>query len=222
MKPLAAAFGLTLSVAGTAHAQTFNISPDDRRGYSENGGWMEWQMAGDPVGSEAVRVRRGVFRGFVWMENFGWLNVGRGEPANGVAYSNTTGADFGVNILPSGLLSGFAWGENIGWVKFDLPTLPPAQHARYDAAALRLRGYAWGENIGWVNLDSAEAGKFVGVRVCPVDYNEDGVLNPDDLADYIVCFFEAPPCDRADYDNSGFVNPDDLSDFITAYFMGCP
>ena len=39
------------------------------------------------------------------MENAGWLNVGDGAGP----YGNTTGADFGVNILAGGDLDGFAW-----------------------------------------------------------------------------------------------------------------
>ncbi len=58
------------------------------------------------------------------------------------------------------------------------------------------------------------------VNPCPPDINGDGNLDPDDLADYIACYF-TPPCDQADYDGSGSVDPDDLSDYIAAYFGGC-
>ncbi|MBL8758771.1 MAG: lamin tail domain-containing protein [Phycisphaerae bacterium] len=57
---------------------------------------------------------------------------------------------------------------------------------------------------------------------CAPDYNGDGNLDPDDLADYIGCYFSAPPCDRADYNGDGNPDPDDLADFIAAYFAGCP
>ena len=53
---------------------------------------------------------------------------------------------------------------------------------------------------------------------CPADYNGDGTVDPDDLADYIACYFSAPPCDRADFDGSGEADPDDLADFIAQYF----
>lgn len=52
------------------------------------------------------------------------------------------------------------------------------------------------------------------------DFNQDGDLNPDDLGDYINCYFGIPPCDGADFNNDGDVNPDDLGDYINAYF-GC-
>ncbi len=57
---------------------------------------------------------------------------------------------------------------------------------------------------------------------CAADFNDDGALDPDDLSDYITCFFSEPPCDQADFSGDGSADPDDLSDFITAFFAGCP
>jgi len=83
---------------------------------------------------------------------------------------------------------------------------------------------------------------------CPLDYNLDGIINPDDLGDYITDYFTAPhvpgpggyaiPCPGNDppytagykaaytLDGSGQCTPpfpDNLGDFITAYFAsaGC-
>ncbi len=82
---------------------------------------------------------------------------------------------------------------------------------------------------------------------CPLDYNLDTVVNPDDLGDYITDYFtdppipgpggyavpcpaNAPPYDqgyKTAYvpDGGGQCNPpfsDNLGDFITAYFgSGC-
>jgi choice-of-anchor C domain-containing protein len=57
---------------------------------------------------------------------------------------------------------------------------------------------------------------------CPADFNNDGFINPDDLADFITCFFldvQFPGfCPDADFNADGFRNPDDLADFITAFF----
>ena len=47
-------------------------------------------------------------------------------------------------------------------------------------------------------------------------------VNPDDLSDFITCFFSTPPCSLADFDFSGAVTPDDLSNYITVFFAGCP
>jgi len=64
-----------------------------------------------------------------------------------------------------------------------------------------------------------------GIRVpglpCAADFNADGVLNPDDLADYIAAFFAVPPGSAADFNRDGIVDPDDLADFIGIYFGGC-
>lgn len=56
---------------------------------------------------------------------------------------------------------------------------------------------------------------------CRADFNGDGNLDPDDLADYIACYFTAPPCPLADYSGDGSTDPDDLSDYIADFFAGC-
>ncbi len=56
---------------------------------------------------------------------------------------------------------------------------------------------------------------------CRADLNADGNLDPDDLADYIACYFAVPPCPQGDYNFSDTTDPDDLSDYIAAYFAGC-
>ena len=56
---------------------------------------------------------------------------------------------------------------------------------------------------------------------CLADFNADGLLNPDDLADYINAFFNEPPDAAADFNADDLINPDDLSDYINAYFDGC-
>ena len=59
-------------------------------------------------------------------------------------------------------------------------------------------------------------------RPCSADFNGDGNLDPDDLSDYISCYFAQPPCPRADFSNDGITDPDDLADYIGAFFGGCP
>ncbi|MGD9688442.1 MAG: hypothetical protein AB7K52_04255 [Phycisphaerales bacterium] len=56
---------------------------------------------------------------------------------------------------------------------------------------------------------------------CAADFNADGDLNPDDLGDYINCYFAVPSCEGADFNRDGAIDPDDLGDFINAYFAGC-
>ncbi len=52
---------------------------------------------------------------------------------------------------------------------------------------------------------------------CLADFNGDGSVDPDDLGDYINCYFSGS-CGRADFNGDGSVNPDDLGDFINVYF----
>lgn len=60
------------------------------------------------------------------------------------------------------------------------------------------------------------------LTICPSDFNCDGERNPDDLGDYINCYFAQPPCPDADFNTDGDVNPDDLGDYINSFFApGC-
>lgn len=56
---------------------------------------------------------------------------------------------------------------------------------------------------------------------CRPDFNLDGAVDPDDLSDFIACYFATPACAGSDFNGDGGVDPDDLSDFIAAFFQGC-
>ena len=103
--------------------------------------------------------------------------------------------------------------------------------------------YSYGSGVGTLNISSV-----VSVPSCPLDYNLDTAVNPDDLGDFITDYYTAPhvpgpggyaifcpendPPYDAGYktayttDLSGQCNPpfpDNLGDFITDYFaaQGC-
>lgn len=56
------------------------------------------------------------------------------------------------------------------------------------------------------------------LQPCRVDFNLDGNIDPDDLGDYINCYFSEPPCPQADYNFDTNIDPDDLGDYINEYF----
>ncbi|MGD9690427.1 MAG: hypothetical protein AB7K52_11870 [Phycisphaerales bacterium] len=76
-----------------------------------------------------------------------------------------------------------------------------------------------------VTLGVDHVGFYVGPQSpapsCAADFNADGELNPDDLGDYINCYFSVPACIDADFNADANVDADDLGDFINAYFAGC-
>lgn len=80
---------------------------------------------------------------------------------------------------------------------------------------------AYGDNAGSIAATIAFRTCAEVAGCCTPDFNRDGDLNPDDLSDYIACYFAAPPCVQADFNADGFADPDDLSDYIAAYFGGC-
>jgi len=84
---------------------------------------------------------------------------------------------------------------------------------------LRLRDDGVGDS-GFL-LGLALGDNAIRSACCSADWNADGILDPDDLADLISCYFGGG-CPRADLDESGVIDPDDLADGIGAYFSGCP
>jgi hypothetical protein len=200
------------SGAAPALAQS-NIAPAHPYSWSENCGWMNWQVSGSPAGFQGVVVFPSYLSGFIWCENIGYVNAGS-RPNNGVTYANANGSDAGVNIDAAGMLSGLAWGENVGWINFSGGALAtPANPARLDQGAARLRGYAWGENIGWINLDDAT--NFVAVTgLCgSADFDCDGDIGTDaDIEAFFACLAgtcPGSPCaSTADFDGDGDLGTD--------------
>ena len=213
----------SLAPASPALAQS-NIDPAHKFSWSENGGWLNWRDANGSA--QGVRINATFLQGFAWGENIGYVNFGDGTPGAGNAYSNTSGADHGVNILAGGNLSGYAWGENVGWINFSTtPFVPAGQQARFDAGAGRLRGYAWGENIGWLNLD--HAAHFVAtLGGCYA--NCDGssgtpLLTPNDFQCFLNKFAAADPYANCDGSTgTPTLTANDFQCFLNAYAAGCP
>jgi hypothetical protein len=207
--------------AAPALAQT-PVDPAHKMAWTENCGYVNWRDSGSPQGSQGV-VSHGFFlSGYAWGENIGYLNFGDGVPAAGSAYGNTTGADHGVNIQPSGDLSGMAWGENVGWINFSTGSLG-AQRARLEGS--RLKGWAWGENIGWVNLDDANVYVAFG-QACYANCDASTtapILNVLDFICFQTKYAQADP--YANCDGSTIAPVLNVLDFIcfqTKYAQGCP
>ncbi len=70
-------------------------------------------------------------------------------------------------------------------------------------------------------LDMVHTQPGIVAAGCAADFNTDGVLNADDLADFITGYFNVPSDPATDFNGDGVINADDLGDFITAYFNGC-
>jgi len=107
------------------------------------------------------------------------------------------------------------------------------------APAIDLNGLIPADS-GWIletALDVNDSGQIVGrgtragqargfvltlVPTCSVDFDGNGLADPDDVADFITAYFsEAPPA-ACDFNGDGLIDPDDLADFITEFFnMPC-
>ncbi len=80
---------------------------------------------------------------------------------------------------------------------------------------------------GWQARTNSQSSVALAVTLrtpsgCRADFNGDSNVDPDDLSDFITCFFTnaAFPgaCPEADFNMDGSADPDDLSDFITLFF----
>ncbi|MGQ0628773.1 MAG: hypothetical protein ACT4PL_11820 [Phycisphaerales bacterium] len=71
-------------------------------------------------------------------------------------------------------------------------------------------------------LEFAES-LFRAPSSCRIDFNNDGIVEPGDLDEFITAYFSLDPSERedCDFNADGFVEPGDLDEFITAYFSGC-
>jgi hypothetical protein len=145
------------------------IRPASSLVWSSNVGWTNWL----PSLPDGVVTGEYVCSGYLYGANVGWINMGNGAPQNHIRYSNTSGVDSGVNLLPGGLLRGLAWGANIGWVNFE-----DIGNARLDPRTGKITGYAYSANTGWINLDDG-ADHFLTTRAIPSGVDTDGDGIPD-------------------------------------------
>jgi len=142
-----------------------------------------------------------------------------GEPYSNAAWTNSRAGDvltfatqpFAVNANANAI----RWGSmyNFGFTSNIAPVTGNASIGLFKA------GTAGAPNA--VAVVGVPVPEVVIVPTCPADFNADGDLNPDDLADYIGAFFTVPAGAQADFNGDGEVNPDDLADYIGAFFAGC-
>lgn len=161
--------GLAVFCALFASAES-TIDPAHNDAYGGNVGWVNF--SGDTA--HGAIIGQAFCSGYIYSANCGWISLGDGTPANGMAYANDSATDFGVNHDGLGNLTGYAYGANIGWVNFEQTYGQP----KVDLMTGELGGYAWGANVGWINLDSG----IYGVRTLALDSGPDTDL--DGIPDY--------------------------------------
>ncbi len=161
---------------------------------------------------------------------------------NITGHTNGQWVHFEVTFTQADIEAQVAANELAGY--FTVPPYPDHCKIVIGRFADRPNGITSSGVIFWDDMTYVQQ---AGVPACPVEYNGDNVLNPDDLGDYITDYFtvpaipgpggyaiacpgNSPPYDqgyKAGYtpDGSGQCNlpfPDNLGDYITDYFTGCP
>jgi len=138
---------LLISLVVVSEAAT-TVDSSHRYAFAANCGWIDWR---GNTNNGAV-IGDYVCSGFVYAPNVGWINLGSGNPTNGIRYQNLSGSDFGVNQDGLGNLRGYAYGANIGWINFENTGAP-----KVDLKTGNFSGYAYSVNCGWISLSNAAA-----------------------------------------------------------------
>ena len=72
------------------------VDTTQRYSYAANGAWLNWVW--DTSTPQGAVVTESLLSGFIYSANFGWINLGDGDPSNGFSYSQTAGefGDFAI------------------------------------------------------------------------------------------------------------------------------
>ncbi len=182
------------------------------------------ESTGDEFGRFMEMLRRGgVHQGTRVLSEAAVRTLLTRQTATNIPVNNSPilseNADYGVGIWldqrgPNGeLLGAIAAGARgfSSWIDFD------DRLVGVFATDLSASGNV--QPLLYLLRDAAQAA--VRAADCPADFNLDGVLNPDDLADFVDAYFSPGESARIDFNHDGVIDPDDLSDFIVAYFERC-
>ena len=152
MRPILFVGILAVTVVSAAPVAS-TIDSELKHAYGANLGWISLRHD-QPTPGQGIVVGTTFCSGYAYAANVGWINFGNGHPADGVAYSNTSNDDFGVNIDPEGRLSGYAYGANIGWISFQwhAESADASDWPSINLSDGTFSGYAYGTNVGWINL----------------------------------------------------------------------
>ncbi|MCF7817969.1 MAG: hypothetical protein K9M54_08810 [Kiritimatiellales bacterium] len=120
------------------------IDPASKHAYGANFGWVNAE--GDTTNGAVIG--QAFCSGYMYCANAGWIDLGNGAPANGIAYANNSATDYGINHDGLGNLTGYAYGVNIGWINFEQAYGKPKVNLQNGL----LVGYAWSANAGWIKL----------------------------------------------------------------------
>lgn len=148
MKKIGVEIIAIVCATGAAFAAT-TIDPFNKYAYGANIGWINAE--GD-IANGAI-IGQAFCSGHMYSANCGWISLGDGSPADGMAYANDAGNDYGINHDGMGNLTGYAYGANIGWINLEQTHGQP----KVNLTTGNLSGYSYSANVGWISLSNAVA-----------------------------------------------------------------
>ncbi|MFN0011305.1 MAG: hypothetical protein ACKVS8_06640 [Phycisphaerales bacterium] len=153
------------------------------------------------------------------------IEVGGANVTEGVS-GGVSGAgeitDFGPGYLPSDFSAALGTNPRVGYVEYGYNNRGLLADARaYDRKGYGHTAISHSRAAYDARGNLTEEIQIIGQDLTgDLDITLDGVVNPDDLGDFITC--QATPECAYDYNGDGGVNPDDLGDFITNYYQFVP
>lgn len=129
------------------------INNSNKWAWSAGAGWINCRTDS----TNGAVIGEFVCSGYFYSSTVGWIDLGRGNPTNGIYYTNGDTNDYGVNHDGKGHLTGYAWCESSGWINFEWTNAEAADAPKVDMQTGAMSGYAWGGSLGWISLSNLSA-----------------------------------------------------------------
>jgi hypothetical protein len=219
-------FDVRTGIALTIVVLTWNLSwaqttidTTNKWAWSSGTGWLNCRTVvtnGSVVSTNGICVGEYILSGYMYSPTVGWIDLGRGNPTNGVRYSNASSTDYGVNHDGKGHLTGYAWNESAGWINFGWTNNPDAAKApKISLQTGVFSGYAWGGSLGWINLSNMSARLQTVSLTAGNDANSNGIPDAWEI-DVLGSTNAIPPTNALgqptnDYDGDGISNSNEYT-----------
>jgi hypothetical protein len=126
--------------------------------------------------------------------------------------------EFTVGVVNAADVTGYQW-------RRDGVPISPSQNPTAATPVLQVAAPLPGDSADFDCVITSACGSVTSASArlsacCAADIDQSGVLNVQDLFDFLAAFFAGDPA--GDFDHSGALTVQDVFDFLAAFFAGCP